>query len=239
MSPYRQPGRVTVRKMRGRLARKRHRRFVQAGVGDGQRGDQDDDGVRQGEEHLGDDDADGSVDRVPEHQLLDQPLSTEQIDERDAGQQRRHQDRNHRDRLEQPLERDAASGKRVGEGEPDGDGDERRDRRHLEAVSDGPGEGGGGEVVDVVGEPHERAVVVAHALRHHGVERKRQGDDQVEADDADEGAHRPVVAADLRLDGRRGEDGFSHLRPSRLLRKPHRFPPSREREARESAKNSA
>ena len=205
----------------------RHRRLVQAGVGDGQRSDQDDDGVRQGEEHLRDDDADGAVDGVPEQQLLDEPLGAEEVDQRDARQQGRHQDRDHRDRLEQPLERDAAPGERVGEREPDGDGDERRDRRHLEAVPDRPGEGGGREVVDVVGEPHERAVVVAHALRHHRVERHREGDDEVEADDADEGAHRPVVAADLRPDGRGGEHGVSHGGACRLPCVPRRaLPPA-------------
>ena len=182
--------------------------------------------MRQGEEHLRDDDADGAVDGVPEHQLLDEPLGAEQVHERDARQQRRHQDRDHRDRLEQALERDAAPGERVGEGEADGDGDERRDRRHLEAVADGPGEGGGGEVLDVVGEPDERAVVVAHALRHHRVERQREGDHEVEADDADEGAHRPVVAADLGLDGRGGEHGFSHRGTSRLEFAARALPPT-------------
>ena len=73
-------------------------RLVEPGVGDRQRGGDDDQRVREGPEHLADDDADRPVDRGAEQQALGQALVAEQVDEADRRQQRGRQDRDLGDR---------------------------------------------------------------------------------------------------------------------------------------------
>ena len=81
----------------------RHRRLVEAGVGEPEGGHDDQQGVREGEEDLGDHDPDGAVDRVAEQEPADHALVAEEVDEGDAGQERRHQDGDEGDGLEEAL----------------------------------------------------------------------------------------------------------------------------------------
>ena len=68
-------------------------RLVETRVGDCQRRGHDDERVREGPEHLADDDADRPIDRGAEQSSLGDPLIAEQVDEADGRQQRGRQQR--------------------------------------------------------------------------------------------------------------------------------------------------
>ena len=107
----------------------RHRRLVEPRVRDRQRSGDDDHRVREGEEDRPDDDADGAVDRLAHQQFPDHSLLAEQIDQGDARQQRRHQDRRHRDQPEETLEAHATPVQRIGEAKGEADRDDGADQR--------------------------------------------------------------------------------------------------------------
>ena len=146
--------------------------LVEPRVGHRQRGDQDDQRVREAVEHLRDDDAAGAVDRAAEQQVLEEALVAEQVDERDRRQQRRRQDRDERERLEQPLPAHAAALQRVGVDEGERQHDRRRDQRDEQAVPHRVEQRRRREVVDVVGQADELAVLVLEALRQQRPQRQ-------------------------------------------------------------------
>ena len=69
--------------------------------------------MREAVEDLGDDDAVETVDRAAE-QALEEALVAEQVDQRQAGQQRGREDRHQRDALEQPCRRQHGPRERIG-----------------------------------------------------------------------------------------------------------------------------
>ena len=117
----------------------------------GERRRDDDEGVRQREEHRPDHDADGPVDRIAEHQVLQETLIAEQIDQRDAGQQRGNQDRDGRDYPEEALEGHQASVERVGKAKRDGDDEHRADHAHQHGIGDRLGQRRCREIGDEIG----------------------------------------------------------------------------------------
>jgi len=185
----------------------RHRRLVEPRVGQGQRGEDDQERMREGREDLGHHEADRSVDAVAEEQSLDQPLIAEEVDEREPGQERGHEDGDERHRLEESAQRHAGARERVGVNERRRHGDDGAEDRDPEAVADRLEEGRRREVAREVCEADEVVPGALQALAEHEPERQRQGDDQIERDDADEDAHEPIVAARLGPDDRDADVG--------------------------------
>ena len=66
----------------GSLERKR--RLIESGVSDRKRGDDNDQGMRKGEEYFGDDNPDGSIDRMPHQEFSNHALVAEKVDESDS-----------------------------------------------------------------------------------------------------------------------------------------------------------
>ena len=140
-------------------------RLVEARVGGRERRHQDHHGVRQAVEDLGDDDALEAVDLAAAQPRLEEALGAEQVDQRQAGQQRRREDRDQRDALEQPAQRQHGAGQRIGVEEGERHHDRGADRRDMEAVQRRVEQRRRREIGDVVGQPDELAVAILEALR--------------------------------------------------------------------------
>src|SRR5207245_4847788 len=73
-------------------------------------------------------------------------------------------------------------------------------RRHTRCYRDWSSDVCSSDLLPLGLMPDEFVLGALDALSEHEAERQREGDDQIEADDPDEGAHEPVVAARLRPD---------------------------------------
>src|SRR5437016_14121749 len=104
---------------------------------------------------LGHHDADRPVNTVAEQRGLQQPLIAEEVDEGEAGQERGHEDRDERDRLEESAKRNAGARERVGIDEGSRHRDEGAEDRDPQTVADRLEESRRREVPDVVGQTDE------------------------------------------------------------------------------------
>ena len=155
--------------------------------------------MREDVEALAHDDTDGPIDIVAEQPRFDNALVAEEVDQGDGRQQRRHQDRNQRNTLEEALERDTGAGQRVGVYEGHRDDDQTTDQRHRKTVLNRPKQRRRRKELDVIGQTDERSVTIVKALRHNGVERQQDGDEQIKRNAHQHGAHDPVFAGNLGL----------------------------------------
>ena len=136
-------------------------RFVEARIGQRQRGDEDHQRMREHGEALGEHHAGRAVDVVDAEHLdhtARRTLVAEPVDQRNRRQQRRREQRDQGDRAEQRFERDAASHQCVGEAECERDGDQRDRERDPDAVPQRLQQGRRREIAREVGEAGERTV---------------------------------------------------------------------------------
>ena len=146
------------------------------------------------------------VDLAAEHQALEEALVAEQVDERDRRQQRGREDRDQRQRLEQALPAHAAALQRIGVDEGQRQHDQRGNDGDEQAVPHRLEQRGRGEVVDVVGESDEVAVLVLEALGQERPQRQHERDEHPADQEADAPAHQQVVAIEPAA-GRREKAG--------------------------------
>ncbi|VTR66227.1 hypothetical protein DESC_460122 [Desulfosarcina cetonica] len=182
--------------------------FVKARVGHGQGDGENQHGLGKGEQDLGDDDAHRSVHvdvhagQGAEESPGDQSLAAEEIDQRDAVEQGRREQRHHGDGLEESLGRHAGAGEGVSPGEAEADGEQGGDRRNKEAVEQGLGEGRCLEVSDEVGKPHETAAVVDNAFDQQLEQGQNHHHHQPDADQDDQKTFDPLLSVQV---GRHGK----------------------------------
>ena len=85
--------------------------------------------MRKGEKDRSDDDANRAVNAGAKHQFFQNALRPEQIDQRNAGQQRRHKNGGHGNQPKQPFEPHATAVQRIGKPKRQRDGNDGADHR--------------------------------------------------------------------------------------------------------------
>ncbi len=184
------------------------RRVVEAGVGRGERGHQDEQRVGEAVEDLGHHDALGPVDAdVPAGGPGHDAVVAEDVDERERLHQRGSEQRQHRHQPEDAAPGHAGAGERVGVGE----GQRHRDRHghdgDEQAVGDGLRDGGRAEVAAVVRNAHEGAVVGEQAPPDHLQERVEHEEVQDRREPHHERPAHEVLAAEPAAHGAVGQRG--------------------------------
>ncbi|MDT4825125.1 hypothetical protein FQZ97_583980 [compost metagenome] len=136
--------------------------------------------MREGVERLAHDDAPETVDGGAAGQPLEQPLVAQQVDQGDARQQRRGEQRQQSDGAKEPLARQARARQAVGESVGAGHDQQHRDDAHRQAARDHAQET---VAADDAGDHRQAgpiAVAVGHGLGQDRHERQRQEHQQAQ-----------------------------------------------------------
>jgi hypothetical protein len=152
---------------------------VQARIGQRQRRQQDHQRMREGVERFAQQDAPEAVDAAV-HPLLEQALVAEQVDQRDAGQQRRRQQRQQRDRAPHALEWRQRALQPIGEQVGQRHHQQGGRRRHADAARDHREEVGIGDQLAPGRQTGPGAIAVEQRLAEHGHQRQGQRQHQQE-----------------------------------------------------------
>ena len=198
-------------------------RFVEAAVGQQQRGQHDHQRMREDRVHRADDDADRPVNRIAEEPALERTLVAEPLDERDRRQHRRRQNRRERDQPEGALPRNAASRQSVGEGERERDCNRGDHQGHPQGVECGVAQRGVLQVLAEQLQPDECSASVFGALDQDHRQRRKQKNGEYRARGEQQPLREAILPMRKRLDTRarkrRKRWGRSrHLRPSPGIR---------------------
>ena len=146
----------------------RSRRVVEARVGGGEGGDQDQERVREAVEHLRGHDALGAVDpHVVAGDAGEDPVVAEHVDEGERLHQGGREEGQHRHDAKEAAPRREGPRERVGVAEGQRHRDGHGHQRDREAVPDRGRDGGSAEIAPVVGQPHEAAGGIQQAPPDH------------------------------------------------------------------------
>ena len=173
--------------------------------------------MREAVKHLRHDDAVRAVDRAAEQQAFQKALIAEQVDERDRGQERWREQRQHGGRVEQPLEAHLAARQRIGIAERERDHDHGGDERDPDAVEDRVEQARRREIAHVVRKPDEFAVRILEAFRQQRPERQCNGQDKPRHQQHHADARHPGLARDLLRDPRYGCRRNAHASYSAVI----------------------